>query len=272
MPGASPSGPLDASSTVRGLINTLAQTFAGVKTFLAAAVFSAGVQLGLLFNTNGSGSSDVVVKAGTSLADGSVNAAAKLWSLRSGLNGGTEVESVYMQKNAIVFARGTSSVIRWDNGGPNSWQIEATPGAGFLRMGNNLVQYFGLRLSDGYGVSSYGFEVNNTSFTQAYFRVGGLGASLGRIDQFGSDTTGTPGNATSNSAIGRSAIAGGNTTVTITNSLVAAGDHVDITWHGDLGTQSKIPWVSTAAGSFTVNVGTAPAGAVNFCWRVAKRL
>lgn len=108
MPSLTPSPPLSASSSRRGLVDTVAQTFAGVKTFLAAAVFSAGVQLSLLFGTNGSGAADVVIKAGTTLADASVNNTAKLWSVWTGL-GGTEVERLTLTKNGLYF-----------NGYPNS--------------------------------------------------------------------------------------------------------------------------------------------------------
>ena len=96
-----PSPPLDASSTQRGLVNTLAQTFANVKTFLGVIVASAGVQVASLFNTNGSGASDVAVKVGTTLADASVNAAAKLFSIRTGL-GGSEVESLAFYKGGTI--------------------------------------------------------------------------------------------------------------------------------------------------------------------------
>lgn len=110
MPGITPSSPINASGTVRGLVSTVAQTFAGVKTFLAAAVFSAGVQLALLFNTNGSGAADVVVKLGTTLADASTNAAARLLSVRAGI-GGTEQEWFAVTRNGIYFAGYTNGTI-----------------------------------------------------------------------------------------------------------------------------------------------------------------
>lgn len=96
MPVANPSPPQDASSSARGLVNTIAQSFQGVKTFLATLIASAGIQVGLLFNTNGTGASDVAVKVGTAVANASVNTAAKLLSVRAGLNGGTEVEKLFV--------------------------------------------------------------------------------------------------------------------------------------------------------------------------------
>jgi len=93
----------------------------------------------------------------------------------------------------------------------------------------------------------------------------------GRIDQAGADSSGTPGDATINKPIGKSAIASGATSVTINNSLVSPGDLVFITWLGDLGTQSRTPWVEVADEKFIVRVWNAPSTAVPFCWEV-KRL
>lgn len=270
MPSVTPSSPVDATSTRRGLVSILAQTFAGAKTFLGLVIANAGIQVASLFNTNGTGASDVVVKLGTSAADAAVNAAAKLWSLRTGLNGGTEVESVYVTKNAIVFARNSASVLKWDAGGANSWQIEGTPGGAYLRLGNNSVQYFGLRSADGFGVSSYGFEVNNVGFTQAFCRIGGqYSATFGRIDQRGVDRSGTIGNDTQNLPTGINTLASGATTVTITNSLVTASSRVLVTFHADPGGRY---WVTRAAGSFTVNVSAAPVADAPFSWEVSTLL
>lgn len=122
MPQVSNSPPVDASATQRGLVNLLAQTFTGVKTFAAALIASAGIQLSALWNTNGTGASDVVIKAGTNVADGSTNATAKLLSVRTGVSG-SEAEYAYVTKqglyvggaspnsgkNVAAFAVGTST-------------------------------------------------------------------------------------------------------------------------------------------------------------------
>jgi len=92
-----PSPPPDASGTTRGLMGLVVQTFAGVKTFLATIVASAGIQVASLFNTNGTGASDVGVMVGVSTADGSVNTGAKPFSVRTGI-GGTEVEKFAVSK------------------------------------------------------------------------------------------------------------------------------------------------------------------------------
>lgn len=88
---------VSASATVAGVVDFAAQTFAGVKTFTSTLIASAGIQLGALWNTNGTGASDVGVKIGVSTADASVNASAKIASFRTGI-GGTEVEYGYWSK------------------------------------------------------------------------------------------------------------------------------------------------------------------------------
>lgn len=93
-----PSPPPNASATLRGLVSLVAQTFAGVKTFTSAIIASSGIQLASLWNTNGTGASDVCVKVGTNVADGSVNAGAKIASFRTGI-GGSEVEYAYLLKS-----------------------------------------------------------------------------------------------------------------------------------------------------------------------------
>lgn len=102
------SPPPAASGTVPGLVSLLAQTFAGAKTFLGQIVASAGIQVASLFNTNGTGASDQVVKVGTTVADASVNATAKLFSVWTSI-GGSEVERLTLTKNGLYF-----------NGYPNS--------------------------------------------------------------------------------------------------------------------------------------------------------
>lgn len=104
------SPPPDAGASSRGLVSTLAQTFAGVKTFAAALIASVGIQLnGAIYGTNGTGATDVVIKSGTNVADGSVNATAKLLSVRTGVSG-SEAEYAYVTKQGLFVG----------GGGPNS--------------------------------------------------------------------------------------------------------------------------------------------------------
>lgn len=97
-----PSPPPDASATQRGLVSLSAQTFAGAKTFTSTLIASAGVQTGLVFNTNGTGASDRIIKAGTTQSYAAANASAKLFSLWYGI-GGTEVEHFTVDKNGVYF-------------------------------------------------------------------------------------------------------------------------------------------------------------------------
>jgi hypothetical protein len=65
--------------------------------------------------TLGAGASDVCVKVGTTVADASVNAAAKLFSVRTGI-GATEVERVYVAKGAPF-----SGILTIDGGGVSNF-------------------------------------------------------------------------------------------------------------------------------------------------------
>ena len=95
------------AAVVDAVLLTGAQTVAGIKTFTSALVASAGIQLALLWNTNGTGASDVCVKVGTSTADGSVNAGAKLLSVRTGV-GATEVEYASLTKSNLALTGSAS--------------------------------------------------------------------------------------------------------------------------------------------------------------------
>lgn len=308
------SPPPDASGTARGLVNLLAQTFSGVKTFTNGLVASAAVTINALLTVGkapvvnepafmlpapvsegaygiagalgwtGVGShllhtssglrlygyavpttvqaafasaqlvggpctsaGEVATKVGTNTADASVNTAAKLLSVRTGI-GGTEVEKAYFAKdgglwntNGRLGSFSSANVYVWCDSGAARLVYSSTT----LEVVAGVVQLF-----DG---SAYSWKVTQ-----------------GRIDQSGTDSSGTPGAATINKPSGKSAIAAGATSVVITNSLVAAGDQVHITWHGDHGQIRD--WVTTAAGNFTVNLNAAASANTAFCWTVAKRL
>ncbi len=251
MPNSNPN-PLSrlASDTVTGLLSTVAQSIAGAKTFLATIVASAGIQVAALFNTNGTGASDVGVKVGSSQAAGSINGGYKPFSIRYGLNGGTEVEQVYFDAYGNLF-------LNVQNNGSGTQALYAYAGSG----GKAVVHAQG-------GSAATDLYRGTLDFVGITYTV----KSSGQVSQSGTDSSGSPGAATINKPSGVSAIAGGATTVTITNSLVTTTSRVMLTWYGDLGTQSKQPWVTRSSGSFTVNVGTAPAGAVSFGWEVSALL
>lgn len=77
------------------------------------------------------------------------------------------------------------------------------------------------------------------------------------------DSTGTPGNVTNNSARGRAAIAAAGTTCVVTNSLVTATSSVFIQERAQDATATRLS-VTTAAGSFTVTANAAATAALAF--------
>lgn len=239
MPASNPSPPGPATGTTSGLLTWLAQTIGGVKTFLSTLVASAGVQTASLFNTNGTNAADVMVKVGTSAAAGTVNVGAKSLSLRSGLNGGTEVEHAHFRAVDGAFF--------------GSYIFLPADGAGWLNLG--LCRQFGT------GSGNILYNYNGAA------NVIGLNTSTGLISQSGTDSTGSPGAATINKPIGKSAIAATASSVVITNSLVATTSHIIITPHARDATCKELIAVP-AAGSFTVSGTAAATAALPFSWEV----
>lgn len=97
---------VSASQTVAGVVDLAAQTFAGVKTFAAEAVFSAGLVTSLvraaaaslvLRSSLGAGASDECVVIGTSETDGGTHTDAKVLVIKQGI-GGTPVERFSLTK------------------------------------------------------------------------------------------------------------------------------------------------------------------------------
>jgi hypothetical protein len=218
-----------------------------------AGVFAAGAGVSVdVRGTLGAGASDVVSKVGTTLADGSVNSLAKLFSVRTGL-GGTEVEKVWFDKQGDF--RAASSSLGKIRG--------ASASLGFVAVDDSLgahMQFGALR----WVVDSANATLTDTAVVGNIIRFGSNGA----MSQRGTDSTGTPGAATINKPTGKSAIAVGASSVVITNSLVSATSRVLITPHARDATCKELIAVP-AAGSFTVS-GTANAtAALPFSWQVA---
>ena len=85
------------------------------------------------------------------------------------------------------------------------------------------------------------------------------------------DSTGTPGNVTNNSANGRAAFAATGSTVVVTNSSVAATDTVMVTLLGAADTTlTGIVGVTVAGGSFTVTGNAAATATKGFMFTVIK--
>jgi hypothetical protein len=246
---------VSASATVAGVVDTAAQTIAGIKTLTSTLIASAGIQVGSLWNTNGAGASDVVLKVGTTAADASVNAAAKLLSVRTGI-GATEVESFYFTKALLYF------------GGSGVFSIEKdlVGGLGIKTSSTAIFTW----LPSGIARSGYGFDLNPAWGAYLSFQV----VSSGLVNQRGTDSTGTPGAATIDRPIGKSSIAAAASSVVITNNLVTALSHIVITpmENGTSNAEFRNFKVTPAAGSFTVTVNAATTVAWPFAWRVATIL
>lgn len=304
MPALQSPPPPDASDTQRGLVSTVAQLIAGPKTFLAALIASAGIQLSRLFNTNGAGSTDVVVRVGTTVADATVNAAAKLLSGGTGINA-TEVEKFFFRKaGSLVVGADTANPICLGNAADLANVADGFKyNVGAAEIGvfsSNNAAFLGLNLGTGAarasGSLTLGGRLNlpnatggavvqgsNQAFYGSDFDASlnfrpGISASYdslsfklvsGRIDRRGTDTTGTPGPAVVNDrASGKAAIAAGASSVVITCNQVTAASQVFITQHARDATCKELIAVP-ALGSFTVS-GTANAtAALPFSWEVS---
>lgn len=267
-----------ASATVAGLVSTLAQTFAGVKTFTSAIIASAGIQLSSLWNTNGTGASDVGVKVGFSTADASVNSTAEVAAFFTGI-GGTEVKSLAVRKNGVLVGGGGTLTLNNVDAAKLDW-------VGVMSLTVNSLG----TMSDGYGFlyhrSKYTDQPNRRGLvidtTNAWTDPSSTLAHLssasvtkltvhcsGRIDQKGDDSSASPGAATIHLPSGKSAIASGASSVRITNNLVAAGDNVHATMQGDCGQRH---WCEAGAGFFDLKLPAAATADTAFCWTVSKRL
>jgi len=239
---------------VSGLVSTASQAFAGAKTFTSELAASAGVLTTfvraagaslVLRSSLGAGASDRCVVVGTSEADGTVNASAKIWVAATGI-GGTQVDVASLTRAGLLAL-------------PNSWNIDAGATL-FIRTGT--VATFGF-LSSGTIRSAYNFEINP-----------GFGGFLvtqlhtdGRVNQRGTDSSASPGAQTADRPIGKNAIAAAASSVVITNSLVTAASVVLITPHARDATCKEIIAVA-AAGSFTVSGSAAATAALPFSWEV----
>ena len=216
-----------------------------------------------IYSSLGAGASDVCTVAGSSTADASVNANASLFRVSTGV-GGTEVVQAFFKKGSFTLWGAGQSIIKIDGGGANHWEIRGTPdGTSPLTMGNNTATYFGLRTTDGYCFSNYGLEANN----------GGAGATLkiaganGLVSQSGTNSSGSPGNATINKPCGISAIAMGASSVDISNSLVTAGMWCMITPSARDAVCKELIAVCTL-GHITVSGNGNAAAALPFSWEI----
>lgn len=191
-------------------------------------------QSAVLSGPLGAGATDVVTKIGSTVADGSVNNGAHLASFRTGI-GGTEVEYAYFFKLGLQFVNLST-----------------------IKLGN--IGFSGLDLD---GSVNYNYSGGATRLT--------LNANSGIINQNGTDSTGTPGAATIDKPTGKSSIALGAASVTITCSLCAATSRVMITPHARDATCKELI-VVPGAGSFVVSGSAAATADLPFSWQVSTIL
>lgn len=195
----------------------------------------------------GAGATDVVTKIGSTVADASVNAGAKLTSIMTGI-GATEVEQAYFDADGNLTLN-----VQSNNVGPQTLYAYAAAGGKVVLHGQGPAGTVILKVTqDGVGTCANLY-------------------ATGRLDQSGTDSTGTPGNATINKPTGKSAIAIGAASVTITCSLCAAASRVMITPHARDATCTDLI-VVPGAGSFVVSGAAAATAAVPFSWEVSTIL
>ncbi len=286
MPMMNFSPPPDASSTVRGLVNLAAQSFTGIKTFVSTLVASIGITANAatlnLRSDLGAAVSDIAVKIGSTVADASTSQAAKLVSARTGL-GGSEVEQFSVTTKGVIHCSSTLGYFDSNNsvGITMNWNNVSVVTADSNRVTVIGVTDVTLKSNAADGASAVGVAINtNITWANAAAKLLSLRnngtenlavLATGRLDQSGTDSSGSPGAQTVNKPTGKNAIALGASAVVITNSLVAVGSRVMITPHARDATCKELIAVA-AAGSFTVS-GTANAtAALPFSWEVSNLL
>ena len=234
-----------------------------------------------LSNDNGLGATDIALKLGTRLVASSVHATAKLLSLRAGL-GGTEVEKLYVSSSGFVVCSGLN-VGGGDIyvGGVGS----ITPGSGGIAAGHSA---FVLNLNSGWALADVAatecfkfFSLTNFTAPGAQIltlrngdattgiKVAAFLAS-GVLAQIGNDSGGAPGTATSNTPAGINAIATGDASVTVYNSLIPDPTvrrvRIHVTPHGLLPPW----WVEQLDGKFILFVSGTAASDVMFSWEIGE--
>jgi hypothetical protein len=230
---------------------------------------------GDIVSNRGTGSTEVAVKLGSTIDAAGISDGAKLLSISTGITGSNEKEHIYFTKGSgSSFGAGMVMEITPSLHG----YISVLPLLGGLGFGvKEGGTYLLFNYNNGAAETFYGFTARNAGGT--YFaRIGtdaaatypNTTASYGRFDQYGTDSSATPGNATINRPTGISAIPVGSSSVTITNSIAYANSRINLTWLGDTGAART--WVTRATGSFTVNISAPSTANAAFSWEVASLL
>ena len=222
----------------------------------ASSVVAPSGQSAILVGPLGAGATDVVTKVGSSVADASVNTAAHLLSVRTGI-GGTESEKLWVDKLGDI--RSSAVATGRFRGSSAS--------AGIIAVDDTQ----GVTLT--YGVNG-NIILDNTQtrfFSTAVGATFSVAVATGITAQYGTDSSGSPGAATIDKPSGKSAIAIAAASVVITCAVCTAASRVMITPQSRDATCKELIAVP-GAGSFTVSGSAVATAAVVFSWEVSNLL
>lgn len=229
---------------------------------VASAIIPPSGNPAILASDLGTAAAAIVTKAGTTQSDAATNATAELFLVGTNILNAAPTKYLTVRKGRTTLW-GASSILAWDAGGANTWQIDGNPSTAVLRFGLDSLTYLQLRSSDGYTVFRGMEQRDAATFTTILIKSN----SAGRIDQSGTDSTGTPGAATIDKPCGKSAIAAGAATVTITCNQCTAASILLVTFHARDAT-GLLPVAVPGAGAFTVTTTANCTAALPFSWQV----
>jgi hypothetical protein len=295
---ASGGGGLSEPLTLTQAMTGTSATFTGtVSASIFSALSSASATLKGLVADGATAVANIIDSA-----NGLANAAAKLLSIRNAgtektffdKDGGMTVLGVASGSYAVTIPSGTRIAPATDNSGNLGWATRRFNGvftAGIYNANNSFARmsfpsgfatsytsevptgssdwichYFQNSTTLGAGESSYKLIAAFAGVNPGGGEKFSIQAS-GRINQPSTDNTASPGAATANTPLGKSAVASGATSVVITNSTCTATSLVFVTPR-TLDSAVKVWAVSAAAGSFTLTLDAAPAAAWAFNWEV----
>lgn len=234
----------------------------------------------------GGTSGETCVQLGSSVADASVNANARLLGVGTGI-GGTYIERLYVLKagtdgfslkntstgGLLTMETSSGTTIGWGGVSQTVYDSNNSITSAPVSVWNRSNAADGASAVAAYSHATAGWTNANAklhSFRNNLTENAAIAAS-GRLDQAGTDSTATPGAATINKPIGKSAIAAGSASVTITNSLVTTGSHIIFSPHNSDLTCKEL-YVIPGAGSFTLSGSAAATATLAFSWRVSGLL
>jgi hypothetical protein len=264
-------GPTAAAA--RDAVSAVGTTASGVSTFTAAPIVAlddattGGVSTALELRHTTTGTASAGIGAGivlrTENGSGTLVTAGRLAGQLSSVtatseNGQVEMLSAYAGTVAAAGIRLTSQVATVVNG------FDFVPSAA---NGHIALAPYGASTNVEVRMAAKGtgdWGVFNAGLTSQYFGVG----STGGLKVLTTDGSGTPGAATINRASGKVAIATGQATVTVTNSLVSAASTVLAQIQTADATLLYIKSVVPGAGSFVITGNANATAATTVAWVV----